>query len=260
MTKRSPGKEEQLRKEKTDRNRELLRTHLQAHLQDLTDPQQGTSRDTGREYSSRNRADMNQQKKVDEKVEEQILQEGEDIIMEDGEVQKLETTEEEEVEVVQKARVLTPLPSGEHPRKEYISDTHPDIPEGHPEPLYLFAVRSRRNGYWIWMPKTKGFCGPIPRNGIAARVEKVSHDGREFKIIGYGTKVGNIQVWYDYNEVMRFFPRFFEPEEEVQSFSNEENFPERELKRENSGGDNRKGRDQGKKQSSHKKEEKSKKF
>ena len=110
------------------------------------------------------------------------------------------------------------------------------------------------------MPKTKSFCGPIPRNGIAARVEKVSHNGREFKIIGYGTKVGNIQVWYEYNEVMRFFPRFFEPEEEVQSFSNEEYFPERELKKENSGGDNRKGRDQGKKQSSHKKDDKSKKF
>ena len=245
------------RKEKTDKRRE----ELKGMLRYLYDPQQGTSKDAGNEKISSSKAEQLQQQTVDEEVGEQTLQKEDNEIKGDekdnskkGEkVQKKEqnqenngTVKEVKVEEIQNARKWTPLSTGEHPRLEDIMDIYPDMPEGHPEPLFLFAVRSRNNGYWLWMPKTRNFCGPVPRNGIAARVEKVRHDGKEFKMIGYGTKVGNIQVWYDYKEVMKFFPRFFEPERETQSFSNTEYFPEGELKKEINGGDNRRRKDQGK--------------
>ena len=66
--------------------------------------------------------------------------------------------------------------------------------------------------------------GATPKKGIAARVEKVRHNGRTFKIIGYGTKVGNIHGWYDYNSVMSFFHLYFEPVQTVLAFPNTENF------------------------------------
>ena len=80
------------------------------------------------------------------------------------------------------------------------------------ELLFLFAIKSDF-GYWLWMPKSKNYYGSTPKNGIAARVEKVRHNGREFRIIGYGSKVGEIHRWYDYNEVMSFFSLYFEPEQ-----------------------------------------------
>ena len=50
------------------------------------------------------------------------------------------------------------------------------------------------------------------------------HNGKEKKIIGYGTKVGDIHGWYDYDEVMAFFSMYFEPEQDVLSFPNTEHF------------------------------------
>ena len=61
------------------------------------------------------------------------------------------------------------------------------------------------------MPKSKKYYGATPKQGMAARVEKVRHNGRVFKIIGYGNKVGNIHGWYDYERVMNFFSLYFEP-------------------------------------------------
>ena len=74
------------------------------------------------------------------------------------------------------------------------------------------------------MPKSKNYYGSTPKNGMSARVEKVRHNGREFKIIGYGAKVGEIHGWYDYNEVMSFFSLYFEPEQKKLCFPNTEYF------------------------------------
>ena len=49
-------------------------------------------------------------------------------------------------------------------------------------------------------------------------------NGKEKKIIGYGTKVGDIHGWYNYEEVMTFFTMYFEPEQDVLSFPNTEYF------------------------------------
>ena len=79
---------------------------------------------------------------------------------------------------VQDAREWTPLPCGDHPRLEDIREAYSDIPSGHPELLFLFAIKSEF-GYWLWMPKSKNYYGSTPKKGISARVEKVRHNGKE---------------------------------------------------------------------------------
>ena len=125
--------------------------------------------------------------------------------------------------MVQDAREWTPLVCGSHPKLEEIREAYSDIPIGHPELLFLFARKSDF-GYWLWMPTSKNYYGATPKKGIAARVEKVRHNGRVFKIIGYGTKVGEIHGWYDYSEVMGFFQLYFEPEQNRLCFPNTEYF------------------------------------
>ena len=124
--------------------------------------------------------------------------------------------------MVQEARIWPPV-NGEHPKLGDARDAHPEIQKGHPKLILLWAAKSDF-GYWVWMPKNKNYYGSTPRKGIAARVEKVRHNGKEKKIIGYGTKVGDIHGWYDYDEVMAFFSMYFEPEQEVLSFPNTEHF------------------------------------
>ena len=62
---------------------------------------------------------------------------------------------------------------------------------------------------------------------IAARVEKVRIDGREIRIVGYGTRVRDIHCWYDYEEVLAYFSLYFEPVVEDLAFPNTENFTRR---------------------------------
>ena len=92
--------------------------------------------------------------------------------------------------MVQEARVW-PTVNGEHPKLKDAREAYPDMPKGHPKLILLWADKSVF-GYWVWLPKNKNYYGSTPRNGIAARVEKVRINGKEKKIVGYGTKVGDI--------------------------------------------------------------------
>ena len=76
-----------------------------------------------------------------------------------------------EVRVVQEARIWPPV-NGQHPKLKDAKEAYPDIPKGHPKLLMLWADKSEF-GKWVWLPKNKNYYGSTPRNGIAARVEKV---------------------------------------------------------------------------------------
>ena len=59
---------------------------------------------------------------------------------------------------VQNAREWTPLECGQHPKLEEIREAYSNMPMGHPELLFLFAVKSDF-GYWLWMPTSKNYYG-----------------------------------------------------------------------------------------------------
>ena len=128
-----------------------------------------------------------------------------------------------EIRVVQDAREWPLLPNGEHPKLEEIRDAYQELPKGHPKLTLLWAAKSDF-GYWLWLPRSKNYYGSTPKKGMSARVEKVRHNGKEIKIIGYGTKVGEIHGWYNYDEVMSFFSLYFEPEQKKLCFPNTEHF------------------------------------
>ena len=124
--------------------------------------------------------------------------------------------------MVQEARIWPPV-NGQHPKLKDAKEAYPDIPKGHPKLLMLWADKSEF-GKWVWLPKNKNYYGSTPRNGIAVRVEKVRINGRERRIVGYGTRVRDIHCWYDFEEVLAFFSLYFEPDTEDLAFPNTENF------------------------------------
>ena len=96
------------------------------------------------------------------------------------------------------------------PRPSFLDN----IPE-HPDPSTLDCVWSFK-GEWRDAPRKANGTGARGTDTRVARIEPyVDYDGRIKKAICYGPKMGDLKVWFDFEEVKKVFPNWDTSQETV---------------------------------------------
>lgn len=124
-----------------------------------------------------------------------------------------------DVITVREAGVLVPNSNGDNPKASEILIKYPEIEPSHP-PVSMLSAEHSPFEYWIYAPKKRENIGSTHRHGIPARVEKVKHDGKILKLIGYGDNANEIDGWYYYEDFRKYFKTYYEPKQELLRFAN----------------------------------------
>ena len=96
------------------------------------------------------------------------------------------------------------------PRPDFLEN----IPE-HPDPSTLNADWSYK-GEWREAPKEANGTGEKGTDTRVARIERyIDYDGRIKRAICYGGKMGDLKIWFDFEEVKKVFPNWDTSKESV---------------------------------------------